>query len=83
MNKLIILALFSSCLIVITNGAEQVKENRIAGVDATKLREACSADQKKKNGKKNNKIRKMKKNHKKGKTKTRKKRNKKLRVQSN
>ena len=59
MNKLIILALFSSCLIFINNGAEQVKENRIAEVDATILREARSADPKKKNGKKNKERRKI------------------------
>ena len=36
MNKLILLALFSACMIVITNGREQVRENRIAEIDAKK-----------------------------------------------
>merc|ERR1712014_12496 len=73
MNKLLILALFSSCFIVITKGSEQVEEKSIAegNVDISPLREVREADPKKngekKKGRKGKKEKKNKKSAKKGK----------------
>merc|ERR1712154_302324 len=54
MNKLLLLGLISACLIVITQGTEQVEEKNVANLDAevAALREAREADPKKKNGNK-------------------------------
>ena len=50
MNKLLILALFSACLFVITQASEQVKEKRVAEFNANiaPLREVREADAKRK-----------------------------------
>ena len=63
MNKLLLLGLISACLIVITQGSEQVEETNVAHLDSESaaLRETREADPKKKNrgnkgGKKKNKA---------------------------
>merc|ERR1712088_314694 len=52
MNKLLLLGLISACLIVITQGSEQVDETNVAHLDpeTAALRETRDADPKKKNG---------------------------------
>merc|ERR1712111_237819 len=63
MNKLLLLGLISACLIVITQGSEQVEETNVAHLDSetAALRDTREADPKKKNrgnkgGKKKNKA---------------------------
>merc|ERR1712115_514460 len=63
MNKLLLLGLISACLIVITQGSEQVEETNVAQLDSepAALRDTREADPKKKNrgnkgGKKKNKA---------------------------
>merc|ERR1711874_263159 len=52
MNKLLLLGLISACLIVITQGSEQVEETNVSHLDpeTAALRETREADPKKKNG---------------------------------
>merc|ERR1712088_1184248 len=52
MNKLLLLGLISACLIVITQGSEQVEETNVAPLDpeTAALRDSREADPKKKNG---------------------------------
>ena len=50
MNKLLLLALFSACFVIITHGIEQVEETNVAELVAgdAEIREAREADPKKK-----------------------------------
>merc|ERR1712083_762004 len=52
MNKPLLLGLISACLIVITQGSEQVEETNVAPLDpeTAALRDSREADPKKKNG---------------------------------
>ena len=76
MNKLLLLGLFSACLIVITQGSQQVEEKDVAETNAevAAIREAREADPKKKKGnkgknQKRNQARKSKNKNKTGKNK--------------
>ena len=51
MNKLLLLALFSACLIVIASGLQKPEEDSIQETDASNARETRASDLRKKSGK--------------------------------